>query len=105
MAWLFLFLAIACEIFATTSLKLANGFAKPVYLVGAVVGYPLAFSFFSLSLKQIEISIGYAVWSGVGIIGTSLLGSIIFRESFNLNKAFFMVLILAGIIGLSLVKS
>lgn len=105
MSWLFLFLAIACEIFATTSLKFADGFSKAIYLIGAVVGYPLAFSFFSLSLKNIEISIGYAVWSGVGIVGTSLLGSLIFRESFSLTKAFFMGLILAGVIGLSVVKS
>lgn len=105
MAWLFLFLAIACEIFATTSLKLANGFSKPGYLISAVVGYPLAFSFFSFSLKEIQISIGYAVWSGVGIVGTSLLGSILFKESLNPTKAFFMGLIFAGVLGLSIVKS
>ncbi|HEY9802473.1 MAG TPA: SMR family transporter [Leptolyngbyaceae cyanobacterium] len=73
MSWLFLFLAIACEIFSTTSLKFANGFSKPIYLIGAFIGYPLAFSFFNLSLRNIEISIGYTVWSGVGIMGTSLL--------------------------------
>ncbi|GAB1537937.1 hypothetical protein NUACC21_05920 [Scytonema sp. NUACC21] len=105
MAWLFLFLAIACEIFGTMSLKLANGFSKPIYLIGGVVGYPLAFIFFGLSLKKIEVSIGYAVWSGVGIIGTSLLGSIFFKESFSPTKALFIGLILLGVIGLSLVKS
>lgn len=105
MAWIFLLLAIACEIFATTSLKLANGFAKPVYLIGAFVGYPLAFSFFSLSLKKLEISIAYAVWSGVGVMGTSLLGSIMFRESLSPAKAFFICLIFAGVIGLSFIKS
>jgi multidrug transporter EmrE-like cation transporter len=105
MSWLFLFLAIACEIFGTSSLKLANGFSNPIYLIGTVVGYPLAFSFFGLSLKKIEVSIGYAVWSGVGIIGTSLLGLIIFKESFSWAKALFIGLILAGVIGLSLVKS
>ncbi|MBZ8183075.1 hypothetical protein G3T18_23820 [Oscillatoria salina IIICB1] len=45
MSWFFLFLAIACEIFGTTSLKLANGFSKQIYLIGAVVGYLLAISF------------------------------------------------------------
>ncbi|HLP88066.1 MAG TPA: multidrug efflux SMR transporter [Nostocaceae cyanobacterium] len=105
MAWLFLFLAIACEVFGTTSLKLANGFSNSIYLIGAIVGYPLAFSFFGISLKEIEVSIGYAVWSGVGIIGTSLLGVILFRESFSPAKGIFIVLIFAGVIGLSLVKS
>ncbi|MBD2504480.1 DMT family transporter [Anabaena azotica] len=105
MSWLFLFLAIACEIFSTTSLKFANGFSKPIYLIGAFVGYPLAFSFFSLSLRNIEISIGYTVWSGVGIMGTSLLGSLIFKESFSPMKVFFMTLILAGVLGLILIQA
>ncbi len=105
MAWIFLLLAIACEIFATTSLKLASGVSKPIYLIGAVVGYPLSFSFFALSLKTIEISIAYAVWSGIGIIGTSLLGALVFQENLNPSKMLFICLILAGAIGLSLSES
>jgi multidrug transporter EmrE-like cation transporter len=104
MAWVFLFLAIACEIFGTTSLKLADGFSKPIYLMGAVIGYPLAFSFFAFSLKQIEISIGYAVWSGIGIIGTSILGAMIFQENISLAKALCIGLIFVGVIGLNLIK-
>ncbi|MCP6758393.1 MAG: multidrug efflux SMR transporter [Fischerella sp. CENA71] len=105
MAWFFLFLAIACEIFGTTSLKLANVFSQPIYLMGAVVGYPLAFSFFGFSLKKIEVSVGYAIWSGIGIIGTSLLGSIIFQENFRPTKALFIGLIFVGVIGLNLIES
>ncbi|MCX7596466.1 MAG: multidrug efflux SMR transporter [Fischerella sp.] len=105
MAWVFLFLAIACEIFGTTSLKLANGFSKPIYLVGAIVGYPLAFSFFAFSLKTIDISIGYAVWSGIGILGTSILGAIIFQENISLAQALCIGLIFVGAIGLNLIKN
>ncbi|MGJ5672089.1 MAG: DMT family transporter [Nostochopsis sp.] len=105
MAWVFLFLAIACEIFGTTSLKLADGFSKPTYLIGAIIGYPLAFSFFAFSLKTIEVSVGYAVWSGIGIIGTSILGAIMFQEHISLTKALCIGLISVGIIGLNFIKS
>ncbi|MEA5571726.1 multidrug efflux SMR transporter [Calothrix sp. UHCC 0171] len=104
MSWLYLFIAIACEIFGTTCLKLANGLTEKVYIIGAAIGYPLAFLFFGLSLKNIEVSLGYAVWSGVGIIGTSILGTILFRESINPTKAFFIGLIFVGVIGINLNK-
>lgn len=104
MDWIFLFIAIACEIFGTTCLKLGNGFTNSFYTVGAAIGYPLAFIFFGLSLKSIEVSIGYAVWSGVGIIGTSLLGSILFQEYLSQTKILFIVLIFLGVIGLNLSK-
>ncbi|MFB2769269.1 multidrug efflux SMR transporter [Pelatocladus sp. BLCC-F211] len=104
MAWVFLFLAIACEIFGTISLKLANGFSKPMYLMGAVTGYPLAFSFFAFSLKTIEVSVGYAVWSGIGIIGTSILGAILFQEHISPAKALCISFIFVGVIGINLIK-
>lgn len=102
MAWLFLFLAIAAEVFATTCLKLADGFAKPVYLIGSAIGYPLSFFCFSLSLREIEISIAYAVWSGIGVIGTSILGVLLFREGLGLQKVLCIALITIGIVGLNL---
>ncbi|TBR58939.1 hypothetical protein B4U84_24010 [Westiellopsis prolifica IICB1] len=104
MAWVFLFLAIACEIFGTISLKLADGFSKPIYLTGAIIGYPLAFSFFAFSLKTIEVSVGYAVWSGIGIIGTSILGAMMFQEHISLAKALCIGFIFVGVIGLNLTK-
>lgn len=104
MAWLFLLLAIACEVFATTCLKLADGWTKPVYLIGSAIGYPLAFFCFSLSLKQIEISVAYAVWSGIGVTGTSILGVLLFHEGMGLQKVICIALITGGIIGLNFGK-
>ena len=104
MDWIFLFIAIACEIFGTTCLKLASGFTKSFYTVGAAIGYPLAFIFFGLSLKNIEVSIAYAIWSGVGIIGTSLLGSLLFNEYLSPTKILFIVLIFVGVMGLNINK-
>ncbi|HIK54289.1 MAG TPA: multidrug efflux SMR transporter [Synechococcales cyanobacterium M55_K2018_004] len=104
MAWILLLLAIASEIFATTCLKLTDGFTKPVFLIGSVIGYPLAFGFFGFSLKEIDVSIGYAIWSGIGVIGTSMLGAMLFKEQIGFTKMLCIALITIGLIGLNLVK-
>ena len=75
-----------------------------MYLIGSAIGYPLAFGFFGFSLKQIEVSIAYAIWSGIGVIGTSILGAMLFKESIGIIKMVCIALITIGLIGLNLVK-
>lgn len=104
MNWLFLFLAIISEILATTCLKMTNGSFKSVYLIGVTVGYSLAFGFLSIAIKTIEISVAYAVWSGFGIIGISIIGIFLFKESISLPKIIFIGAILFGVIGLNLLE-
>jgi small multidrug resistance pump len=65
--WLFLLGAIVAEVIATSALKQVEGLSRPLPLAFTVVGYVIAFSLMSLSLKTIPIGIAYAVWSGVGI--------------------------------------
>jgi multidrug transporter EmrE-like cation transporter len=84
MNWLFLFLAIISEILATTCLKMTNGSFKSVYLIGVTVGYSLAFGFLSIAIKTIEISIAYAVWSGLGIIGITIIWNIFISREYQL---------------------
>lgn len=104
MNWLFLFLAIISEILATTCLKMTNGSFKSVYLIGVTVGYSLAFGFLSIAIKTIEISVAYAVWSGFGIIGITIIGIFLFKESISLPKIIFIGAILVGVIGLNLLE-
>ncbi len=104
MNWLFLFLAIISEILATTCLKMTNGSLKSVYLIGVTVGYSLAFGFLSIAIKTIEISVAYAVWSGFGIIGITIIGIFLFKESISLPKIIFIGAILVGVIGLNLLE-
>lgn len=104
MNWLFLFLAIISEILATTCLKMTNGSFKSVYLIGVTVGYSLAFGFLSIAIKTIEISTAYAVWSGFGIIGITIIGIFLFKESISLPKIIFIGTILVGVIGLNLLE-
>ena len=65
--WLMLAIAICAEVIATTSLKYADGFTKPLPTLAVAVGYGVSFFLLSLILKTIPVSITYAVWSGAGV--------------------------------------
>lgn len=99
---IFLFSAIFCEIFGTYFLKMTGGFTKPVYIPRIILAYVLGFTFFGFSLRSIDIRVAYAIWAGVGIVGTMLLGIFVFGESLNFAKTLFIGLIFIGALGLNL---
>lgn len=66
MSYLYLAIAIACEVIATSALKASQGFTVPIPSIITVVGYAVAFYLLSLTLKTIPIGIAYAIWSGAG---------------------------------------
>ena len=79
--WVWMLLAIAAEIVATSSLKASDGFSKIVPSVVVIVGYFTSFWLFSLALKAgVPIGLSYAVWSGVGTIGILLVGRVVYGE-------------------------
>ena len=102
MYWLFLFLAIVLELIGTSLMKISNGLTKLIPSLGMFIAYFLCFSIFSLALKKIDVSIAYAIWSGVGITVISVLGVLFFKESMNITKIISIILIITGIIGLNL---
>ena len=97
MSYLYLFLAIVAEVAATSALKAAEGFTRPLPSVVVVVGYGLAFYFLSIVLKEIPVGIAYAIWSGAGIVLISLVGWVLFNQRIDLPAAIGMALIVAGI--------
>ncbi|MFW6357688.1 MAG: DMT family transporter [Chroococcales cyanobacterium] len=105
MSWLFLIFAIVFEVTATMFLKKTNGFTNLTYLPPVIFGYPMAFIFFGFSLKAIEVSIAYAVWSAIGVVGTTILGILYFQESASLLKIACIILIVLGIVGLNLAET
>lgn len=102
MYWFFLFLAIVLELIDTSLMKISNGLTKLIPSLGMFIAYFLCFSIFSLALKKIDVSIAYAIWSGVGITVISILGVLFFKESMNITKIISIILIITGIIGLNL---
>src|SRR5690625_5495342 len=89
--WLFLGVAIAAEVVATSSLKASAGFTKFLPSLLVVLGYAIAFYFLALTLKAIPVGIAYAIWAGVGIVLIALAGWLVFgqkdRKSTRLNSS------------------
>jgi small multidrug resistance pump len=99
---IFLCGAIAAEIVATTSLKLSEGFTKPLPAVATVLGYAISFYLLSLALKRMELGVAYAIWSGVGTAAMALMGYWLFAESLTLTKLVSIACIVVGVVGLNL---
>jgi small multidrug resistance pump len=102
MSWLYLILAILLEVCGTTSMKLSQGFTKLVPSILIFVFYCLSFTSITLALKKIDVSVAYAVWSGLGTALIAVLGILWFKEPFSLLKMVSIGLIIAGVIGLNL---
>lgn len=96
--WLFLCVAIAAEVVATSSLKASLGFTKLWPSVLVVLGYAIAFYFLSLTLKAIPVGIAYVIWAGLGIVLISTVDWLIFGQKLDLASIIGMVLIVAGVL-------
>ena len=102
MSWFYLLLAIIFETFATTFLKMSNGFSVLMPSIGTVIGYVLCFFFLSYALKTIDMSVAYAIWGSLGILLISIIGMVFFHESVSVLKVASIALIIFGTAGLRL---
>lgn len=101
MHWVYLFFAIVLEIAGTVSMKLSQGFTKLWPSMFMIIFYILAFSSLNLSLKQVPVSVAYAIWSGLGTAAIAVIGYLVFQESMTLLKGVSILLIILGVIGLN----
>ena len=102
MDWLFLALAIGCEIVATSALKAAHGFTRPAPALLVLGGYATAFYCLSLALRSIPMGIAYAIWSGIGIVVISLVGLLAYRQRLDAPALAGLFLIIAGTLVINL---
>jgi len=98
--WLCLAGAILLEIAGTTSMKLSQGFTRTLPSVLLFVFYALSFALMTVAVKRIDMSVSYAIWSGVGTLLIALIGVLWFREQLTAVQIASMALIVAGVIGL-----
>ena len=98
--WIFLALGIVTEVAGTFSMKLSHGFTKLIPSVLFVIFFIIALSFVNLSMKTIDMSIAYTIWSGVGVSLLTLLGIFFLGEPFSWMRLFFIGLIIIGVVGL-----
>ena len=102
MSWWILFFAGAAEVTWAVALKYADGFHKLVPSIITVVGYIASLLLLSAALKKLPLGTAYAVWTGIGILGTTLLGVLLFKEQLNTVQVICILLIVLGIVGLKL---
>ncbi|MEE4301192.1 MAG: multidrug efflux SMR transporter [Pseudomonadales bacterium] len=100
--WMALLVAIAFEIAGTTFMKLSDGFAKLGPSIGLVVCYAFSFGALTLALRTVDIGVGYAIWSGMGTAAIAVIGVILFGEVLSFERAFWIMLIVVGVVGLQL---
>ena len=100
MAWLYLIIAGLFEVAWAIGLKYTDGFSRVWPSVLTILAMIISFGFLAQALKTIPVGTGYAVWTGIGAVGTATLGIILFSESASWTRLGSIGLILAGIIAL-----
>jgi quaternary ammonium compound-resistance protein SugE len=102
MAWMILAVAGVLEIGWAIGLKYTEGFTRLWPSVGTVAAMVLSIVCLGLALKTLPVGTAYAVWTGIGAVGTAILGIILFGESAAAARLVCIGLIVAGIVGLKL---
>lgn len=97
MHWLYLTIAILSEVIATSALKSAEGFTRPLPSLVVIAGYALAFYLLSMALRTIPLGVAYAVWSGVGVALVSVVGWFVYRQALDAGAIVGIALIVAGV--------
>ena len=100
LSWLYLLIAGLSEIGWAVGLKYTEGFSRPLPTIATVAAMIVSFWFLALALRNIPLGTAYAVWTGIGAVGTVILGMVLFGEPRDLARIGCIALILAGVIGL-----
>ncbi|UYB51998.1 multidrug efflux SMR transporter [Xanthomonas sp. AM6] len=105
MPWLYLLLAGVFEIGFALGLKYSEGFTRPWPTLGTLAGAGISLWLLTQALKDIPLGTAYAIWTGIGALGTAALGIALFGDSASPARLACIGLIVAGVIGLKLVQS
>jgi len=102
MHYLHLALAIIFELIGSSFIKLSDGYTRPLPTAIFVVCYITCFYFLSLALRVIPLGVAYAVWSGIGIVCTTLISLFIFRQTISLQSILGIAIIVVGVVVMQL---
>ena len=103
--WFYILIAAVFEVGWAIGLKYTDGLTKLWPSLGTIVAMLLSFWFLAQGTKTLPIGTAYGVWTGIGAIGTAVLGMILFQESKELIRIFCILLIVSGVVGLKLVSN
>lgn len=101
LSWIYLILGIVFEVAGTTCMKLSQGFTRIVPSIAMFVFYGICFTFLTMSLKKLEVSVVYSVWAGLGTALIASIGIGWFQESASPIKLISIAIIITGVIGLN----
>ena len=102
MPWIILVLAGLFEVGWAIGLKYTDGFTKLWPTVGTVAAMAISLGLLGIAMKSLPVGTAYAIWVGVGAVGTVILGIVLFNEPVNTMRIVSVALIIAGLIGLKL---
>lgn len=102
MSWIYLIVAIVLEVSGTISMKMSEGFSKITPSIAMLIFYLLGISILAVALRRIDISVAYAVWSGLGTALIATVGILWFEEPITVIKIISLTLIIMGVVGLNL---
>ncbi|AQR94826.1 DMT family transporter [Clostridium saccharoperbutylacetonicum] len=102
MGWMFLILAGCCEVFGVDSMNRVMKYKNIQSYLRVFVGFVFSLTFLSMAMKTLPMGISYAVWTGIGTVGGTLVGMIFYGESKDYKRILFIGMILVGVIGLKL---
>ncbi|WP_313432268.1 quaternary ammonium compound efflux SMR transporter SugE [Pseudomonas sp.] len=105
MSWIILFFAGLFEVGWAVGLKYTDGFSKPLPTVLTVAAMAVSLGLLGLAMKELPLGTAYAIWTGVGAVGTVIAGIILFGESMALIRLVSVALIITGLIGLKVSAS
>jgi quaternary ammonium compound-resistance protein SugE len=105
MAWTYLLLASVFEIVMALSLKASVGFTRPPASAAAVVSGGASVVLLAQALRTLPVGTGYTAWTGIGAVGSVVLGILFFDESADLARLVSIALIIAGVIGLRITSA
>ncbi|HIY84275.1 DMT family transporter [Rubneribacter sp.] len=100
--YLMLAVAVVCEVFGDSMMKLSHGFEKKAPLIGVAAGYLAAFYLIAQTLEQLPLGFTYAAWTGLGIALTAVVGALFWKEPFNAKKIVGIIAVIAGVVLLKL---
>lgn len=100
MAWLYLVLAGICEIGWAVGLKYSEGFSRPLPTILTVLSMIVSVGLLGLALRGLPLGTAYAIWTGIGTVGTVIAGVILFGDSVTGIRVACIALIVAGMVGL-----
>ena len=102
MDWVILGIAGLFECFWATFMKLSEGFTKPLYTAITLLGMIASMALLAHATKTLPLGTAYAIWTGIGAVGSVVIGILMFKEPATAARIFFASLIVVGLVGLKL---